>query len=121
MRILTSHDYEGPDSHVRWRATFQEIESHHCFLHVHELDVCGQDDNAEAKPVLVVNVKWDGCAHVGFRDEALGSNWVHVCGADSMADVLRMMQWAWNLCIDKLEEYQDEPGVSKLDIVKDTE
>lgn len=120
-QILTAHDYVDANGRARWRATFTEVGSHHCDLAVHELDygAPGEPMTPAPEEIAILSVKWDGCAHIGFRDPGLGRNWVHVCGAADMAEVLRMLQWAWNLCYEKMPEYQDEIDLARLDVVKE--
>lgn len=123
VMILTSHDFRE-EGRLHWRAIFQEIGTHHVDLHVFEAgEGTAPDDRwQDEKPVAIFAVKWDGCAHVGFRDEGLGRNWVHVCGPAEMARVLRMLQWGWNLCAEKLAELGfDDEDAGPIDVVKGAE
>lgn len=75
--------------------------------------VCWNADDSPADPyeeVAIFYVKWDGCAHVGFRPSDNNMLGVHVCGVENMRRTLRMMEWAWDLAVSILRErgFDDE-------------
>jgi hypothetical protein len=115
--ILTVHDFT--DRHLRWRGSFTEIGTHHVDLEVREAGGDGDGAWLGDTVVAVFSVKWDSCAHIGFRDDGLGRNWTHVCGAEDMESVLRMLQWGWNLCAQKLAEMGYDDEVREIDVVLD--
>lgn len=115
VTILTVHDFTA--GHLRWRAAFTEIGSHHVDLEVREAGGDGDGAWIGDTVVAVFSVKWDACAHIGFRDDGLGRNWTHVCGAEDMENTLRMLQWAWNLCAQKLAEMGYDDEVREIDVV----
>jgi len=72
-------------------------------------DVTGWEDNGSPaeellEEVAVIEMKCDGCSHVGFRCPALNNEWVHTCGAPEMEKYLVTIKWGWNLCVDWLRE-----------------
>jgi hypothetical protein len=96
---LTTHFYKRDPCNF-YKAVFKECGSHHVDLEVFE--VLSEDDTEHGRAIAIFSCKWDGCSHVGFRDPSLNKDWVHVCGTRQMVDVLKMMVWAWNLCMEKL-------------------
>lgn len=64
-------------------------------------EVTGSDpENGNAptewEEVGEIFLKWDGCAHVGFRSPSMQKNWVHVCGEAQFDRSLKMLRWAWD-------------------------
>jgi hypothetical protein len=98
---LTLKDAHG---FIKYIAKVTDEHSHSVTLTIFEVDawdVAGEPFGPFDE-VAVFYVKWDGCAHVGFRDPGLGKEWVHVCGADYMYMTIKMMEWAWDLAAEML-------------------
>jgi len=110
------------DAHgcIRYIAIPYDPHSHAISLHIYEVSQWSCDGNntpdyETAEEVATMYIKWDGCSHIGFRSPDLGKNWVHVCGADHMKDLMEMLRHFWNACVRELKSRGfDEHGLQEL-------
>ena len=107
-----------------YKAVLTDIGSHHVDLAAYASD--GMERSSDREPwrqvwspveTAVLTMKWDGCAHLGYRDPGLGHNWAHICGTGGFIREHQMLAWLWMLSLKLVGElgFEDEVGTLQFD------
>lgn len=108
---VTVGNFLDAAGHIRYIANSVDEMSHGVTLKILEVSSWEDDWSPSTwEEVAVFYVKWDGCAHIGFRSPELSNEWAHVCGVDHMRQTLAMLVWAWDLAVAILRDrgFNDE-------------
>lgn len=117
---MPDYNFVDDKKMVRYIAKTEDEHSHAVTLRVYQVtawDGSKQDAPDIVEEVAIFYVKWDGCAHIGFRDPTMSKEWVHVCGVREMEMVLRMMAWAWNIAKHELNKRGFTDGLTEINLI----